>query len=104
MAKKTKIQLLPKRNNSLFDGWSIVHFSSGVALGWVLPPFLALALMVVYEPFEIFILSPVLERFGIIFGYEGLRNSLSDIVFDTAGVATGAFILAKLVAPPFSLF
>jgi hypothetical protein len=50
------------------------------------------------------VLSPLLYRVGIIFGFETLRNSLSDIVFDIAGVATGAYILAKLIGPPFHLF
>ena len=93
-----------RRNDALFDGWSIVHMCTGVVLGWVMPPFIALALMVLWEPFENLILSPILMRRGIVFGYETLRNSLSDIFFDTAGVAIGFYLLSKFVMPPFFLF
>lgn len=92
------------RNDALFDGWSIIHLFTGVAMGWVMPPFIALALMVLWEPFEILLLSPFLARFGITFGYETLRNSLSDIFFDTIGVALGFYVLTSLVEPPFYLF
>lgn len=95
---------LPHRNDALFDGWSIVHLLTGVAMGWVMTPVIALALMVLWEPFEIFILSPFLARFGITFGYETLRNSLSDVFFDTIGVLLGAFVLGAVFAPPFYLF
>ncbi len=67
-------------------------------------PFVALTIMVLWEPIEIFVLSPILARFGISFGHESLRNSLSDIVFDTIGVAIGAYILGALAVPPFYLF
>ena len=92
-----------QRNDTLFDGWSIVHFTTGVALGWVLSPFIALLLMVLWEPLEIFVLSPFLARFGIVFGYETLRNSLSDIFFDTMGIIVGSYILASVINPPFFL-
>lgn len=93
----------PKRNDSLFDYWSIVHLCTGIAMGWVFSPFVALVLMVLWEPLEILILSPILARFGIIFGYETLRNSLSDIVFDTIGIIIGAYIVTSLFKPPFFL-
>lgn len=94
-----------KRNGNLFDTWSIVHLVTGVGMGWVIDPFIALVLMVLWEPFEILVLSPILyKKFGIIFGFESLRNSLSDIVFDTIGVIIGAYILSELVGPPFHLF
>lgn len=93
-----------RRNDSLFDGWSVVHLLTGVAMGWVMPPFIALALMILWEPLEILVLSPLLARYGITFGYESLRNSLSDIVFDTAGVYIGAYVLAERFLPPFTLF
>lgn len=95
---------LPARNGALFDLWSVVHFLTGVALGWVMTPVIALALMVLWEPFEILMLSPLLGRFGIIFGYESLRNSLSDVLFDTLGVLAGAYLLVALVPPPFHIF
>jgi hypothetical protein len=90
-----------KRNDSLFDGWSIVHLLTGVAMGWVLSPFVALLLMVLWEPLEILVLSPILAKFGIVFGYETLRNSLSDIFFDAIGIIIGAYILGSIVNPPF---
>jgi hypothetical protein len=43
-------------------------------------------------------------RFGIEFGYETIRNSLSDIVFDCAGVVLGYWLLGALFTPPFHLF
>lgn len=92
------------RNDSLFDAWSIVHFLTGLMMGWTITPVVALALMVLWEPLEIFILSPILARINIEFGYETLRNSLSDIFFDTVGVLLGAYVLTWLVMPPFHLF
>jgi hypothetical protein len=49
--------------------------------------------MVLWEPLEVFVLSPFLAKRGIEFGYETWRNSLSDIVFDIVGVAIGYVIL-----------
>jgi hypothetical protein len=94
----------PKRNDKLFDTWSIVHFCSGVAFAWVMPPFTALVLLVLWEPLENLVLSPILAKFDIVFGYETIRNSLSDIFFDTAGILFSMYILLKLVDPPFRLF
>lgn len=93
-----------RRNNALFDVWSVVHFCTGVALGWLANPFIALAVMVLWEPLEVLVLSPLLARRGITFGYETLRNSLSDIVFDIAGVALGYIALTAWVVPPVHLF
>jgi hypothetical protein len=92
------------RNDVLFDSWSIVHLLSGAAMGWLVQPFVALSLMVLWEPLEILLLSPLLARRGIKFGYESFRNSLSDIFFDVAGVALGVWLLTALVSPPFHLF
>jgi len=72
-------------------------------MGWVLSPFVALVLMVLWEPLEILVLSPILARFGIVFGYESLRNSLSDIFFDTMGIIIGAYIIGSIFEPPFFL-
>lgn len=69
-----------------------------------MPPFIALALLVLWEPFEIFLLGPFLARFNIVFGRESLRNSLSDIVFDFIGIVIGAWLLTEIVSPPFFLF
>ena len=104
MNKSTHVTRRHRRNDSLFDAWSVVHLLTGIAMGWVMPPFVALVLMVLWEPLEILVLSPLLARIGISFGYETLRNSLSDIFFDTIGVIVGAYVLARLVSPPFYLF
>lgn len=93
----------PRRNDTLFDLWSIVHLLTGVALGWVMSPFVALVIMILWEPLEILVLSPLLAKVGIVFGYESLRNSLSDIFFDIVGVIIGAYILVNLAAPPFTI-
>ncbi|HZL07737.1 MAG TPA: hypothetical protein VFC50_00905 [Candidatus Dormibacteraeota bacterium] len=93
-----------KRNDKLYDTWSLVHVATGVVLGWVMNPLVALLIMILWEPLEIFVLSPLLGRRGIVFGYESLRNSLSDIVFNVIGVLLGAQVLAALSVPPFRLF
>jgi hypothetical protein len=77
---------------------------SGIIFGWIMPPYVAMALLIAWEPFEILVLSPILAKFGIVFGHETLRNSLSDIVFDAVGVLVGALLLAALVTPPLLLF
>lgn len=89
------------RNKNLFDGWSIVHLSIGIILGWTMSPFVALVIMTLWEPLEIFVLSPLLARFDIVFGHESLQNSLSDILFNTLGVTFGAYVLAEIVTIPF---
>jgi hypothetical protein len=95
---------MPKRNVAFFDAWSIVHIITGIVLGWIMAPVIAFVMMVLWEPLEIFLLSPVLAHFGITYGFESLRNSLSDILFDAIGVIIGAFGLTLLAAPPFHLF
>jgi hypothetical protein len=95
---------VPRRNNKLYDKWSLVHLLTGIILGWVMDPFVALSIMVLWEPLEILVLSPLLARRGTIFGYETLRNSLSDIVFNIIGVALGTWALTTLSVPPFHLF
>lgn len=92
------------RNNALLDKWSFVHLLTGILLGWLINPLIALVLMTIWEPFEIFVLSPIMARLGINFGYESLKNSLSDIFVNIIGIGTGAYVLANLVSPPFSLF
>jgi hypothetical protein len=94
----------PKRNGQLYDRWSIVHLSFGIAMGWLMTPKVAMVLMVLWEPVEIFLISPFLGRFGVVFGYESLPNSLSDIVFDAIGILLSIYVLRMLFAPPFQLF
>lgn len=92
-------------NNQLIDFWTLVHFSSGAALGWIMHPLVALAIVTLYEPFELYLLFPFLyENFGIVFGNETYINSLSDIVINTLGVAFGHYSLRKRYPPPFVLF
>jgi hypothetical protein len=93
-----------RRNDAIVDVWSAVHLLTGILGGWLVEPFVALLIMVLWEPLEILVLSPFLGRRGILFGHESLRNSLSDIFFDGAGVALGFWGLTALWAPPFRLF
>ena len=97
--------MLGERNNKLFDIWSLTHLAWGIAAGWVMPPFIALGLLVLWEPLEILLLSPFIwNHFSVEFGHETLQNSLSDIVFDTVGVGLGTWVLAAILTPPFHLF
>lgn len=93
-----------RRNTALFDVWSLVHLFTGFAVGWLMDPFVGLLVMVLWEPLEILVLSPILARYRILFGHESLRNSLSDIFFDGVGVAAGYWGLRALWDPPFILF
>jgi hypothetical protein len=94
----------PRQHTAPFDRWSLVHLGTGGLMGWVMQPFVALSIMVLWEPLELLILSPLLGRAGIVFGDESVQNSLSDIFFDVVGVALGVWLLANLVSPPFRLF
>lgn len=77
----------------------------GVWVGWLVDPFIGLLVMVLWEPLEVLILNPLFERWwGIEFGFESLRNAMSDIVFDAAGVAVGCWGLRAVVEPPFQVF
>lgn len=93
-----------RRNDAFFDAWSLVHVVTGIAFGWLMDPFVGLLVMVLWEPLEILVLSPLLARFGILFGHESLKNSMSDVLFDAVGVALGYWGLRALVEPPFLLF
>lgn len=99
---KTKATL--QRNNALYDRWSAVHLVTGIVLGWIMNPWVALLIMAAWEPLEIFVLSPLFAKRGIVFGYETWRNSLSDIVFDAVGVALGAWTFTAVALPPIHLF
>jgi len=90
-----------RRNNELLDNWSLVHLATGILLGWLINPIYALIIMTAWEPLEIFVLSPILARFGINFGYETLKNSLSDIAVNIAGIAIGAFVIKSVFGAPF---
>lgn len=93
-----------RRNDALFDFWSLTHIFWGISLGWLMDPFIALAILVLWEPLEILILSPLLKRyFNVEFGFETLRNSLSDIVFDVIGIVIGYYLIGVVIEPPFLL-
>ena len=47
------------RNNDLVDMWSTAHFAWGVALAILLGPWWAVAILIAWEPFEIFLLGPL---------------------------------------------
>lgn len=84
-----------KRNDKIADKWSLVHFTTGIALVVLLQNVSVLVLwlgMAAWEPLEIFVISPLLAKRGITFGYESWRNSLSDIVFNTLGLVVGMVI------------
>jgi hypothetical protein len=99
-----RLGLEHRRNDALYDGWSLLHILYAMLLAWVMPPFIALTIMVLWEPLEVLVISPFLARHGIVFGFESVRNSLSDIFFDVLGVFLGVYVLAKLFDPPFFLF
>ncbi len=92
------------RNAKILDLWSVVHFLTGVVFGWIITPFVAIVIMILWEPLEILILSKALARFNIDFGYESIKNSLSDIVVDLLGIALGYYLLLQIFSPPFHLF
>lgn len=94
----------PARNNAFLDIWSIVHVFSGIVFGWMMNPLIAFLILTLWEPLEIFVISPYLAKHDIEFGYEGPLNSFSDILFNTIGMIIGIFILAKFFTPPFFLF
>ena len=98
-----KTSKMPSRNNQLVDIWSLVHLGTGILLGWIMSPIVAIIIMILWEPLEILVLSPILSRFGILFGYETIVNSLSDILFNCAGVSIGFWLLTMLLQPPFHL-
>lgn len=113
MTKKTVTKKQPakkargfrqERNNSLADSWSLMHLLSGIAFGWVMSPLAAMVILILWEPLENFIISPIAARYNIEFGYETLRNSLSDIVIGGIGVLLGYAVLTEWIAPPFHLF
>lgn len=74
----------------------------GILFGWAVHPGLAWIVMAVWEPFEIFVVHPVVHRLtGFHFGYESWRNSLADIAYNTLGLAIGFFVARPLLPPPF---
>lgn len=92
------------RNDSLFDGWSIVHVITSILFTLTVGPKLALVIVFLWEPLEIYLLSPLLAKIGITFGDETLKNSLSDLFFDAVGIAIGYAILRYTVIEQLIVF
>ncbi len=84
-----------RRNDALIDKWSLVHFCTSAALALLIGPFVAFAVTLLWEPLEIFVISPLLAKFGIVFGHESFRNSLSDIAFNTLGILAAILLIAR---------
>ena len=93
-----------KKHPDWFDWWTLTHVAWGIVLVFFLTPFWALVLLVLWEPFEVGVLSPLLARFGICFGDEALRNSMGDIIGDVAGVAIGWYLILPFFDPFPKLF
>ncbi|MFH1769525.1 MAG: hypothetical protein ABH833_02565 [Parcubacteria group bacterium] len=92
-------------NDKYWDGWSVLHVFVGVLLAWVMNPFIALFVMILYEPFEVRVICPwIYKRHGIVFGNESAKNILMDIMFDAIGILIGFYILRGVVNSPFILF
>ncbi len=83
----------------MVDVWSATHVAWGIVLTPLLGPWWALLLLAVWEPVEIFVVSPLLARFGIDFGRESFVNSVSDLAFDAIGVAIGWYVVLPLWDP-----
>lgn len=81
------------QNWSLVDIWSFTHIAWGCVFGFLLPPVYAFMLLALYEPLEVYVLSPIAyKQFGIVFGNEGLANSLADLVFNAIGIALALYL------------
>lgn len=89
------------RNERLVDWWSLTHLAWAAGLVFLVGPFWSLVLMTIWEPLEVLVVSRLAARWGISFGHESLKNSLTDHVFNVAGVLLGA-VLAQ--GPRFPLY
>ncbi len=67
---------------------------SSAGLAWLIGPVAAFVVVTLWEPLEIFVLSPLLAKRGIVFGYETWRNSLSDILFNSLGISLAVLLQA----------
>jgi hypothetical protein len=92
----------PDRNGDLWDVWSLVHIASSAALTLLFGPVIAFIITFLWEPFELFVLSPLLARFGVRFGYESWQNSLADVAFNAIGIAA-AWLLVLPYWNPFGV-
>lgn len=96
-ARLKRIRSFARRNNNIFDKWSLVHLSFGIIFGLIFSPVFALVILVAWEPIEILLISPFLAHYKIKFGYETLKNSLSDILFDSLGIFIAIAIINPLI-------
>lgn len=91
--KHDRKSYLPRRNSRFVDTWSFIHLIFGVVFGLTFSPLIAVLILIVWEPIEILIISPILARHKIVFGYETVNNSFSDILFDIIGVLIAVIVL-----------
>lgn len=84
------------RNGSLVDVWSFVHVGASALITLFVGPLLAIVITFAWEPLENLVICPLLGKFGILFGHETLKNSLSDLVFNTIGIGI-AYILMNII-------
>lgn len=87
-------------NRRWFDLWSLTHVVWGAAAGWFLGPWVGFLVMAAWEPIEIFVLSPLLARFGVVFGHEGWQNSLGDLACNAVGIAAAVALRALAQGQP----
>lgn len=104
LTNKVDPRLNTERNSKLYDIWSINHVVTGMIFGVFMAPIPAMLIMSAWEPLEVFVISPIMARFGILFGYEALVNAISDIIFDAIGYAIGYFILSSFIGPEVRIF
>jgi hypothetical protein len=79
------------RNRTAVDIWSLTHIVWAAMLTLVVGPVYAFVLMALWEPLEIYGLSPLMAKWGIEFGHEGWQNTVSDIGFNLLGVLVGYY-------------
>lgn len=87
------------RNDRLVDRWSATHLAWGLVLAILVGPWWSFGLLLAWEPLEILVLGPLISRYGIEFGHETWKNSVSDILFDAAGAALGYLVTRFLWDP-----
>ncbi len=83
--------------NDLFvDKWSFIHVPSGGVLTILFGPIIAFITTTLGKPSEVLVISPMLMKRNIVFGHESLRNSISDLVFNTVGIILALIILESM--------
>jgi len=91
--KNTNPKKHSPRNNSIVDPWSFIHLFTSAALTLLFGPIAALVVVTLWEPVEIFVISPlVARRFGVLFGHETALNSVSDMAFNLLGILLAMYV------------